>query len=607
MLRSAFRRRSVVGLIFWSAFQALPVVAFGRCVAKATDAFLGGRVSVALGWLGLLAVAAAAGAFGTARSYGPLAAVVEPFRDQLVRRVVAGAVDEAVRTGRAGNAAVARLTQHVEIVRDTLAGVVTILQGFVFTLTGTVIGLATLAPATLPLVLPPAALGLALFAVSVRRAAAHQRRQVLAEEAVAESATGLADALRDITACGAEDAMAADAGRLIDAQAAAARAVARMAAVRTIALAVGGRLPMLLILMAAPWLLRHGASPGTILGALSYVLLGLSPALHTIVRGLGGSGLRLKITLDRIIEAAVPPTPPSAGRDGGEVRLSGVTFGYGPEPVVADLSLTVPDDDHLAIVGPSGGGKSTLVALLAGLLIPDEGTVTLGGNPADEVAPGERVIIPQEAYVFGGTLRENLLYLAPDADVTRLADWDLGDLDAVLDPAAMSAGRRQLVALGRAFLSDARLVVLDEATCHLDGAVEEQVEHAFAARPGALVVVAHRMSSARRADRILVLDGVRAWLGEHDELLADCPLYRDLHGNWSQQPDVGDERPRQPDVGGDRSRRSGVGGGWSQPAGVVGDSDGVDSVAGADLADDAGHVVADGAYREEQVVRDLRG
>ena len=109
----------------------------------------------------------------------------------------------------------------------------------------------------------------------------------------------------------------------------------------------------------------------------------------------------------------------------------------------------------------------------------------------------------------------------------------LGGHDAVVDPAALSAGERQLVALARAYLSPARLVILDEATCHLDAVAEERAERAFAARPGSLVVIAHRMTSARRARRILVLDGTRAWLGSHEDLLAGCGLYQELHGHWA--------------------------------------------------------------------------
>jgi ABC-type multidrug transport system fused ATPase/permease subunit len=234
-------------------------------VAGATDGFLAHHVETALGWLAALVAAALVGAVGSTRAYRPLAAIVEPLRDALVRDVVRGAVHESVRTGRAGDGAVARLTQQVEIVRDTFAGLLMIVQGFVFTLAGALIGLLTLMPVTLLLVVPPVVAGLGLFLGVVSRSIARQRELVLAEERIAASAAALAAGLRDITACGAEEERAADAGRLIDAQAAAARSMARLAAGRTVALAVGGRFPLLLVLAAAPWLVRHGATPGVVL------------------------------------------------------------------------------------------------------------------------------------------------------------------------------------------------------------------------------------------------------------------------------------------------------------------------------------------------------
>jgi ATP-binding cassette subfamily C protein len=594
VLLAALRRRpGRLGMFaLWSAVGSAPVLVFGRSVAGATDAFLAHRPVAALTWVAVLVCAAMVGAVGAGRAYGPLADIVEPLRDALVRHVVRGAVHESVHTGRPGDAAVARLTQQVEIVRDTFAGVLTIVQSAVFTLVSALIGLSTLLPVTLLLVVPPVVAGLALFLGMVSRSITRQRELILSEEAIAESAAAVGGGLRDIVACGTEDTRAAETGRLIDAQAATARSMARLAAGRTVALAVGGRLPLLLILVAAPWLLRHGATPGIVLGSITYVLQGLSAALGTVIHGLGGSGLRLAVTLDRVMEAAEVPQVTRPDRTGGrsDLWIRGATFAYGPEAeaVIDDLHLAVPEGDHLAVVGPSGIGKSTLARLVAGTHAPDRGTVTLGGVPATEADPTVRALIPQEAYVFGGTLRDNLRYLrtwasdeALDHAVTEVGagrlSGRLGGYDAEVDPATLSAGERQLIALVRAYLSPARLVVLDEATCHLDAAAEERAERAFAARPGSLVVIAHRMTSARRARRTLVLDGTRAWLGTHDELLSDCALYRDLHGHWC-----------------------------SQPAGVVGDADRVDPVPSLNLSDDAGDVVTDGAYRQEEVARDLR-
>ena len=325
------------------------------------------------------------------------------------------------------------------------------------------------------------------------------------------------------------------------------------------AIAVGGLVPLVLILAAGPWLIDRGASTGAVLGALTYVAHGVHPALQQLVRGLGNTGLWLYVTLARIVEeteppaasvAVAPPPSPVAQPRGYEVRCSDVTFGYGRaiEPVIDGLDLIVPEGDHLAVVGPSGVGKSTLAALIAGLIEPQHGVVAVGGAAVaaldPETAAHLRALIPQQAYVFAGTLRENLAYLlpdAPDADVEDAIDrlgaralvGRLGGLDAELDPQVLSAGERQLLTLVRAYISAARLVILDEATCHLDAAAEAHVERAFAARDGTLIVIAHRISSALRARRVLMLDGADALVGSHDELLSRSALYRDLVGHWS--------------------------------------------------------------------------
>lgn len=153
------------------------------------------------------------------------------------------------------------------------------------------------------------------------------------------------------------------------------------------------------------------------------------------------------------------------------------------------------------------------------------------------------MLIPQEAYVFAGTLAENLSYLAPgtttgqlDASVDAVGLGDLvarlGGYRAEVSPGSLSAGERQLIALARAYLSPARLAILDEATSHLDPDAAARAESAFAARPGALIVIAHRISSALRARRVLVLDGKRPSAGDHATLLASSPMYRDLVGLW---------------------------------------------------------------------------
>ncbi|WP_406470880.1 ATP-binding cassette domain-containing protein [Streptomyces sp. NBC_01615] len=662
------RWRVVVRLIAWSVLETGQTFLMGYALARALDeGFLAGRTGAGLGWLGIGALAVCVGAFGTGRVYGAVAALVEPLRDALVRRVVSRGVREG------DSAALSGLTQQVEIARDTFAGVVMVSRSFLFTAAGALIGLFSLDPLLLVVVAPPLAAGVALFAVTLRPLARRQEVFLVADEAIADRLGTVCPGLRDITASGAEARVAADAGVRVDAELGAARSLARWGILRVASLAVGGQLPLVLLVATAPWLLNHGVTTGALVGALAYVTQSLLPALQNLVHGLGTSGSRLAVVLRRLAPdpadpadapgpkttprlTAVPrpitPAPPPEEADpanaqdpkttprlavvlhrlspappGEEVApaavqrpeappagpapeagdspppgtppalsLSAVTFAYGPAsaPVIDNLDLRLPQGAHLAVVGPSGIGKSTLAGLVAGLLEPGHGTIRVCGHRVPgSGAAAHRVLIPQEAYVFTGTLAENLGQSRPDpvpeaellaaAEAVGLAGLmgRLGGPTAEVDPGALSAGERQLIALTRAYLSSAPLVLLDEATCHLDPAAEARAERAFAARPGGtLVVVAHRISSARRAGQVLVMDGQRVDLGDHETLLERSSLYQDLVGTWS---------------------RAG-----SEPPLPLRDPDGVDAVAGAGLPRDGRHVVAYGPVGQMETAGDLR-
>ena len=583
------RPRDVGWLTAWSMVQALPSLVSGWSVAMATGDFLAGGAGTRRGieWLGVIGLAALVGGLASRQTYLRVAALVEPLRDDLVRMIVTAAIQNATRdSGPPDTGAVARITHQAEIVRDTFAGLLAVGVTFAFTAVSAVIGLAALVPSVLPLAIVPMAASLALFCCLLPFFARWQGRSVMGEEAVADSAAAALAGLRDALACGAEDQLLNEITDRVTTQAAALKALARMNLLRTLCLAMGGWLPLILVMMTAPSLVRDGVAPGAIIGAVTYIGGVLQGALYTLTRGLGGSGIRLAITLQRIVEATARPVGPRpAARDdgaiGGEnarpdlpwrltgpgavtsgsplpsradrnlaaVSVRGVSFAYGPfaEPVLHALDLDIPDGHHLAVVGPSGIGKSTLAGLVAGLLQPLTGEIQLGGAPTTGIAaadlPRLRVLIPQEAYVFAGTLGQNLSYLAPDApqaeldasvDAVGLRDlvMRLGGYRAHLVPAALSAGERQLIALARAYLSPARLAILDEATSHLDPVAAARAESAFAARPGTLIVIAHRMSSALRAERVLVLDGSCARIGDHATLLTSSPLYRDLLGHW---------------------------------------------------------------------------
>lgn len=548
----SLRPRPVLVMALWSVPEILPTAVYGIAVAHAVDdGFLAGRPVIGLAWLGGLILAAVVGAVGARQVYRQLGGLVEPFRDALARRVVSGALERGVAGGR-DDGSVSRLTRQVEVVRDTYAGLVLVVRTFVLTVAGVAIGLLTIDPMVALLVLPPFLLGLAASLGVLGLAAGRVRDSLRADEEVATTSAAVFSALRDVTASGAEAYAATLVDGPIDRYAAAERALARVAALRMLCFVLGGWVPLLTLLAAAPWLTGRGLTAGALLGGLTYVLVGLQPALGTVLAVLGDSGLRYVVTLGRILDAAPPPVQPQVtqqARTGGDLVFRQVTFAYGPhsEAVLDRLDLIVPSGDHLAVVGPSGIGKSTLAGLVCGLLTPTAGEVMLGGEPvtgqpAQQMA-ADRVLIPQEAYVVSGTVLDNLTYLRPEADTTQIDRAveavgagalvrRLGGLAGQIRPGDLSAGERQLVALVRAYLSPAPLVVLDEATCHLDPEAERRAENAFAARGGTLVVVAHRISSAMRAQRVLVLDGERAVVGDHATLLRTSPLYRDLVGHW---------------------------------------------------------------------------
>ena len=231
------------------------------------------------------------------------------------------------------------------------------------------------------------------------------------------------------------------------------------------------------------------------------------------------------------------------------IELNDVTFTYPTRPadrVLSGLSVSVAPGEMLAIVGPSGAGKSTLLDLLQRFYDPDSGSIAIGGvDLTDMTLASVRGLIgfvPQDPVLFAGSLRDNLVYGRPDANDELLARSlrlahaaDFVDrlptgLDTVVGEGGvgLSGGQRQRLAIARALLIEPSVLLLDEATSALDAQSEEHIRESLAELKGdqTVIVIAHRLSTVRQADRILVLDnGTIQASGTHDELLAKSELY----------------------------------------------------------------------------------
>jgi ATP-binding cassette, subfamily B, bacterial len=260
----------------------------------------------------------------------------------------------------------------------------------------------------------------------------------------------------------------------------------------------------------------------------------------------------LLATQPTVMEASdARPLPPIEGR----IELDDVTFGYDRHrPVLERLSLVVAPGETLAVVGPTGAGKSTVAKLVTRFYDPDQGTVRIDGHDLRSVTleslRSQLGVVPQEPFLFNRTIRDNIAFARPDIDdaeimeacravgIDELIERLDGGLDALVHErgSSLSSGERQLLALARAFLARPRVLVLDEATSNLDLASETKIERALdvVLEGRTAIVIAHRLATAMRADRIAVIDqGRLTEVGTHDELVARGGHYAAMFATWS--------------------------------------------------------------------------
>jgi ATP-binding cassette subfamily B protein len=261
--------------------------------------------------------------------------------------------------------------------------------------------------------------------------------------------------------------------------------------------------------------------------------------------------------LDEEPELADAPDALSLPRIEGHVRFEGVRFGYGALPeVLHGIDLDVPAGASVALVGRTGAGKSTIAKLIARFYDPRAGRITIDGHDLRDV--GQRSlrrqlgVVPQEGFLFAGTVAENIAFARPDAsraDVEQAAaavgaDGWIRELEHGYDTQLgergfrLSLGQRQLVAFARALLADPRILILDEATSSVDIGTERAIEAALrkllAGRTA--FVIAHRLSTIQGADLIVVLaDGCIVERGTHAELMARGGIYTGLYGDWAER------------------------------------------------------------------------